>query len=469
MTCRRTFGPLSAEQDTTLLDYFHETKFVKSLMESKPGEGPFLILSRPGAGKTALKKWLLADERSFISLPLDAEKARVFIDDPLFTEDDYRTLLRAELLSGILDELINNMPDLPAKKNCTPHQLSLSKAYTDANKCINKGWWKTATSFLSERLAGLQILGCGFNLREDKRRQYLDSIRRNNVAAKALSALRSILSIEKDKYCLVVDNPEYIVGLGKDLTDRSNALRIGAFINILAEIHTVGLRVMVFTKYQIHQSIQENYCDYSHFSDGVSMLEWTKHDLLSFVKLRVKERLKSDWKKIFNISQTDFVNNVFPCLVNGPRDLLYLLKKAQKAAAGSKLTEEHLLLASNQLREDKYKEMSRLFGGIYPKVDVFCKASVSIIRTLPPPLTMESVDDAINMSISDPVGPLNGIRAKYDWVIDVQAKIPRASVLLGTMGAFIVETGGKKEYPWEGHSFEIINSSESIILSPLFE
>src|SRR5262249_22550025 len=157
------------------------------------------------------------------------------------------------------------------------------------------------------------------------RRRYLDQVRRKDVANKALKALERLTAIENNKFYLVVDNPEYIVGQGLALTDRSNAFRIGALLNLLAEMHTAGLRVAAFTKFHIFESIQEHYTDYSHFADGVARLEWTADDLIQFVSLRVEKRMGLKWNEVFSLNQKAFADLVFPRLINGPRDLLFLL------------------------------------------------------------------------------------------------------------------------------------------------
>jgi hypothetical protein len=424
----QTFGPFSAERDSELLQYFHKTEFIHKLLLAAPGEGPFLLLSRPGAGKTALKKWLLSDESPYDAIALDANKGRVFVDDPEFNDEDYRALLRAELLSGVLGELIIRKPKLPKKRTKEQEQL-----YNEAENCLENGWWAVATSFFSDRFAGLQILGCGFNLHKDQRRQYLDKIRRNDVSERALSALRALIATEDRNFCLIGDNPEHVVGQGGDLIDRANALRIGALLNVLAEIYSTSLRVVVFTKFHIFDSIQDNYTDYSHFADGVARLEWTDTDLLEFVRLRVEKRFRAKWNQVFTVGEKTFAKNVLPWLVNGPRDLLFLLALAQSSASGGRVSEEDLLKASTQLRDEKYKEMSRLFGGVYPGIDAFCRAAVTVVRALNPPLTTKGVDAAIDAGISDPNGPLHGIRRKYDWVINVQAGAPRASSILGIL------------------------------------
>jgi hypothetical protein len=462
---QRSFGPLSAERDAHLLSYFHQTSFITQFMSAPPGDGPFLVLSRPGAGKTALKKWMLSDESPNTAISLDANTARVFVDDPAFNDEDYRALLRAELLTGVLGELIARAPPTGKKGQSKDFQ----EAYKEAKECVENQFWKIATSFFKERFAGLQILGTGFTLHKDERRRYLDQVRRKNLADRALKALEKLIAIENRRFCVVVDNPEYIVGQGLTLTDRPNAFRIGALLNLLAEIHTAGLRVAAFTKFHVLDSVQENYTDYSHFADGVVQLEWTEDDLIQFVVLRLEKRMGAKWSDIFAPSQKAFAELVFPRLINGPRDLLFLLSQAQATAAGAKLSKENLLGASTQLRDDKYKEMSRLFGGIYPGVDAFCKAAITVVRDLKSPLTTRSVDDAIDGSISNPDGPLHGIRGKYNWVINVQAGIPRASALLGALGAFVFITDGLRHYPWEGHPLEALDRSDAIELSPLFK
>ncbi|WP_146101316.1 hypothetical protein [Bradyrhizobium sp. AC87j1] len=460
-----SFGPLSAERDAHLLDYFHRTAFIQNILSAPSGDGPFLILSRPGAGKTALKKWLLSKDSPYATISLDATTARVFVDDPSFNDEDYRTLLRAELLAGLLGELIGRNPAQQRKAQ----SKTLRDAYAEAEDFVTKNFLESVVDFVKDRFASLQILGTGFSLSKEERGRYLKQVRRKDLASAALKCLENVTAAEKHRFCLVVDNPEYIVGHGLALTDRANAFRIGALLNLLAEIHTAGLRVAAFTKFHVFDSVQEHYTDYSHFADSVARLEWTRDDLIEFVSLRVRKRLKSEWNDVFGLTQKDFADLVFPRIINGPRDVLFLLSEAQSASAGVKLSNDNLLSASTQLKDDKYKDMSRLFGGIYPGVDAFCKAAVAVVRDLKPSMTTQSVDAAIDSSISDPHGPLHGIRAKYDWVINVQAGIPRASALLGTLGAFVFVADGRRHYPWEGHPLEALDRSDSIELSPLFK
>src|SRR5262249_16351321 len=154
----------------------------------------------------------------------------------------------------------------------------------------NKDWKQSVGKFFSQNFVGISILGCGFTLKPEDRRSYLQELRRTN----RLSAARNILEgmIAKKNVALVLDDPEFIVGEGLDDVTPENARRLGAFLSVLAEVHSIGIRVIVFLKEHILQNIRAHYTDFQHFADRIEGLEWTADDLIQMLQCRVLTRLK---------------------------------------------------------------------------------------------------------------------------------------------------------------------------------
>ena len=184
--------------------------------------------------------------------------------------------------------------------------------------------------------------------------------------------------------------------------------------------------------------------------------------------MRVQKIFGVEWKNKFDLSKKVFSEEIFPLLVNGPRDLLILLNKAEDNRTKSKITTDDLSEVAHFLRDEKYNEISRLYGGTYDGIDAFCREAINVVKTMQAPLSTKLVDDTLNGSISDPEAPLHELRKKYDWIVNVQSGVPRASMILGALGAFAFISKGIKHFPWEGHSLDELDNSDEIELTPLF-
>lgn len=461
------FGPLAAEKDSNLLDYFHMTEFALRLVAAPPGEAPFLMLSRPGAGKTALKRWLLSDQAPGMAIPFDASNGRVFVEeDTDLTDDDYSVLLRAELGVALLGALNDRAPKIPAKKSRTLEQQSLADTYARAKDCLENTYWRAVKGFF-DRLAGFSVLGSGLQLHKKDRQKYLDTIRRSGVADTAVDVIAALAEHHPDPLRLVVDNPENVVGRGSDLTSRENAIRLGALLDALSEIHARGLNVTAFTKYHVFEAVRDHYIDFSHFANGVGRLEWTADDLVGLVKLRIEKRMGSTWKKTLGFSENEFRDVVLPVLVNGPRDLLFLLGRARGNAV-AKMGLDDLMGATPDLREEKFQDMTRLFGERYDGIRAVCKALVDVASSLDSPFSFERLEAAVKTDLSDAkAGRLYPLRSKYDWIIDVPLGAPRATDLLSQLGALSYEVDGDEVFPWRGRPHSEI-ARRRLSLTPLF-
>jgi len=301
------FGPLASQNDSALLSYFHATKQASSLVDFSNARSPFILVARPGAGKTALLKWLETFSKDPLTIVFKARTTRLSLGDSMLNVGDIRVMIAAELFAALISEIVER------------GQLS-GKTLKEAKDFLSKGWTKILGGFFRQNFVGLSILGVGFTLKPDERRSYLQEIRRTDRLTAGRAVLESVAA--QTKIACVMDDPEEIVSEGLDEITAENARRLGAFLSVLAEVHSLGVRVVVTLKEHILQNMRANYSDFQHFADRIEGLEWTSDDLVRMLERRVSKRLRTTWNNVFEFNQQALRQKLFPLLVNGPRDLL---------------------------------------------------------------------------------------------------------------------------------------------------
>jgi hypothetical protein len=159
------FGPITSQGDTQLIEYFHITNQISLKFSQKFGRNGFIMVVRPGGGKTALFTWLSRGPHGKKVISINNDVVRFIIkDDETATSDDHRILISAELFTALISEIFKN-EKLPAllKAKCEDYLTNT---------------WGSLWSFFGTKFEGLQILGCGFSLQASDRQNYLDKIRK---------------------------------------------------------------------------------------------------------------------------------------------------------------------------------------------------------------------------------------------------------------------------------------------------
>ena len=230
------------------------------LEQSPIGASRFLVISRPGAGKSATFKWLASSASPISAILIRGADHRILPADASLNVDDYRTLAFGELATAIILESRSrfNLSDSARKR---------------ANSFTRKRAVQGVAKFFAERFEGLNILGSGFKLSEPERRKYLDRMRDREFQAELESVLIEIAG--QIRLVVAIDDPEYMSTEGTDTLSRENATRLGATLSALSRLDALGLHIVAFLREQIYRSVVEYYGDSSHFADRTNGLGWT--------------------------------------------------------------------------------------------------------------------------------------------------------------------------------------------------
>jgi hypothetical protein len=447
------FGPLAAQNDQQLLSYFHKTEQADDVVNFKKPLSSFLFVARPGAGKTALLRWLRDQSGNAVPLVVGPDDTRLFWDDAASNIGDIRVMIGAELGAALISEIVER-------------RLGSAKNLRKAEQFIAKGWLGVVGGFFKRKFSGLSILGCGLSLRGDERRDYLHEIRTTGRSDAARTVLRDFAG--NVNILLVIDDPELIVGQGLVDVTRENALRVGAFLSVLADLHASGIRVIVFLKEHIVQNALAYYPDFRHFVDRIDGLEWKSQDLIGMLQERVTKRLHSTWDEIFDLSAEEMEREILPFLVNGPRDLLRICNAAGKLKG--KVTKDSLQKVIKTLRSDKWVELSSNYGDQWPKIDLFARAMISAIVAKHPRGKIRSgeINALFEDQHADPSSAIHALRKKESWVDNAKWDEPPIDQRLFLMGCIGYVRDGETIYPWAGRSLDEFRLADSYFVSPLF-
>ena len=445
------FGPITAQGDPNLLKYFHVTNQIASIINDSSNMNGFIMVVRPGGGKTALYTWLnnKLNDRKVISINSDVVRF-VFKDDNDATSEDHRVLISAELSAAVIS-LISKDADTPdpIKVKC--------KNYLD-------NFWETTWESAKSKFEGINILGCGFSMASSDRKSYLEKIRKEKKLDQATVLIREISSVRK--IMIIVDNPESIVGLGLEDVTHDNGIRIGAFLSSLSFLYSLGIQVIAFVKEHIIQAVAEYYRDYNQYQNRIDGLEWTEDDLLKVVENRISTIMNYDWDDVFDIDKMSFANLVLPYLINGPRDLLYICDKSKKCSG--KITKEVLTNSIDLLRNSKWSQIKNEFGLSWPKIDLFTKNIIELIPTRNRSgITKARMMELITGAMKDSQSQLYDLRKQEDWINSALVGDPTIEDKLFLIGAIGYELDGNLYYPWSGRFVDRFHQSNKVFISPL--
>ena len=99
------FGPLAAEYDPRILEYFEQTNQIKKILSSPKEHKHFIFIARPGGGKTALVKWLVEGSNKDIVVSINYREIRFQLEnDNDSTSADVNLFITNELFTKIIQE-----------------------------------------------------------------------------------------------------------------------------------------------------------------------------------------------------------------------------------------------------------------------------------------------------------------------------------------------------------------------------
>lgn len=452
-TLRFDFGPLAAQLDNNLLDYFHETEQINELFSNGVIPKDFIVIARPGGGKTALFKWLESSKKDSRFYFIKSVNTNLTSGDNDLNIEEYKTIVQVELFTALISESINN------------NYLS-GELLQEAKKYINDDWKKSIGKFFKEKFEGISILGCGFNLKTEEKRDYLNTIKATGKPKKSEELIAKISNIVNLK--VIIDDPEYIVGRGLDISNSDNFIRIGALLSVFGLLHSYGIQVLVFIKEHIIQGVQKNYPDYSHFSDCISGLKWSSNDLICLLNNRILTKIKSDWENVFDFTQENMIKDIFPLLINGPRDLLYLCNNTK--LLNGKLHKNNILKTAAFLKNEKWDELLVQYDNQWPKIIPFTQ---TILRLLTnnlnkKELTKVELNKLLESELTKTSSELGQLRKSETWIYNCMWLNPKVDERLFFLGVFGYVYDRKKVFSWAGRALEKYRESEKVFISPLF-
>jgi len=448
----RSFGPLSAEADADLLSYFHITDQVRELVDFGAPRSRFILIARPGGGKTAIRKWLRAKAGADLTVLLTSEQTRLYLDDEEHPNaGDLRLLISTELLTALVSEAV--------EREILPARLQ-----AEAKRIVESGWGELTKEFFKRKFGGVSILGCGITLKPAERRRYLQKIRQERHLEHIAGLAKSVAQAKK--LLLVVDNPEELVASGLDDLTPDNAVRIGALLSVLGRVQSEGIRVVCFLKEQILQAVRTHYPDYQHFADQVEGLEWSAPDLIAMLESRVTTRLKADWSGVFTIEKDVFPSAVFPFLSNGPRDLLLLCNLAAKREGP--IGKTLLLDGVRVLRGERLKDLTSQYKH-WHRFDQFMSAMVTALveKYGDRPIPRGGINAAFVEQYSRPKTAIHALRG-VEWVDKARWEAPPVDERLFVAGCVGYIESGQRVFPWSGRDTTRFQVAESHFVSPLF-
>lgn len=444
----RDFGPVAAQNDSHLLEYFHVTSQVEELLKVSDHPKPFLFATSAGVGKTALVRWLQYGDVPRLCIVLEKPRVRLTDLDEQLNIDDIRTIIQAELSTAVISHIEQE----------SPPKLDDKKRLSDFMR--NK-WFRMTKSFFGERFSGLQILGCGFTLQPKQRIEYLAKIRTSNTANEAFG-LACTVARELDAM-LVLDNVEHVVTQGLDHTNAANAKRIGAFLSVLSLFHSSGFQVLALTKEHVRTAVQTHYEDFSHFEAGIANLIWLAADLTQMIQSRIETRLKATWNDVFRFG-TDSFADVFGFITNGPRDLITLLNAAGRKT--NSITLPTIRAAVPSLCRSKWSEISTQFGTQWPRIDAVARAVLD--RVPPQGLRIETLKERIRKDFSTTGTALHSLRKAANWINTAIWDTPSIDERLFLIGCLAYQANGTRVYPWMSRDLSQYRQAERVYTLPLF-
>lgn len=449
------FGPLAAQGDPQLLSYFCKTPQISRLTDPlRSGPSKFIVVSRPGAGKSAIFKFVKSQNSGFPAFVIQGAERVIFPhDDQTMSLDLCRSLAFGELAAAFISWARASLPLSIAVKR----QIQIFQAKQGFKKIFTKA---------GREIVGLNILGTGFSLAPRDRSQYLEVLRSSAFTDEAKRLIK-LLADQSPSPAIVVDDPEYMVVHGLTEVSKENSIKLGALLEGLERIDSVGVRTPTFIREHIHRAVLDHYTDASHYADRVTGLGWTSDSLLDLLHERLKHRLKREWSDVFPLEKQQFSEQVFPFLVNGPRDLLYI---CNLAGENLPINEASLLKAIKESQRGQWLELKRQFDTSFPGFQKFAIASARMIvqnfglKEFDP----AGFDDLIDNGLTRVGSDIYDLRGQNEWVDELAHTPRRAAELLYAAGCLGYARDGERIYPWAGRSNEGFSMADRYFLSKAF-
>jgi hypothetical protein len=447
------FGNVEAGADNDLIDYFYVTNTASRLAKSLGHAIPFIYVSRPGAGKTAITKWVEKQDMHVINVTTSGLRMYFEDEENDFNREDYRLLYSFSLLSGVIAEAVKIGL---AHKSLKTEYLK----YLSAN-LSNNVYEKFRNEF-----EGIGVGGVSFSLNRKDRRSFVKDVHRANSLEKAKQYVQEVAKEHTIK--LIIDGPEKITSKGFEDTSDENLIRIGCFLSALDVLNECGIGVICFIQEYLLNESKRVYTESGQLASKSKVLLWSEKELLSMLSLRVTNKLHLQWDNVFSTSKERFETTVFPNLINGPRDLLTVCNYA--GDKGEIISKEELEKQLDKLLRKKWEQIETEYNPIWSNILPFSKAVLDIVKIKfgGRYFTKDQFFRVYQTDFEQPGTKLNNLRARADWI---NSLIPPNNLILNclyTIGLLGYRQDGQKKYAWMGISIDEFEEASEIFVSPLF-
>lgn len=446
------FGNIEAGADNDLLAYYYITNTASTLIKKLGHAQPYIYVSRPGAGKTAMTKWVENQDVRVINATTSGLRLYFEDEEKDFNKEDYRLLYTFSLLSGIISEAVKI--DLASK--------SIKTEYLNFLK--NKISADIYAQFKNE-FNGLGVGAVSFSLSRRDRRSFIKDVHRAKSIDKAKEIVEEIVKTHTIK--LIIDGPEKITSKGIDDTSEENLNRLACFLSALDELNECGVGVICFIQEYILNEVILAYTESSQLEGKNKVLVWSENELLSMLNLRITNRLHLQWDNVFGINKKQFQDIVFPNLINGPRDLLTICNGAGEK--GEIITLEDIEKQIDKLIRKKWDQIQSEFSKIRPNILPFCKMVLDLAKNkFGEGLFLKNEFYRLYQAdFEKPGTKLNELR-RTDWINSLIPPNPLILNQLYVTGLLGYIVDGEKKYAWMGISVDDFEDANEIFISPLF-
>lgn len=466
------FHELHAKKDPNLGEYIVKTEPLKSLADLSSKK--IIAIGKTGMGKSALYEYLTKySNNCLITKDIDSP---IYGISPNLSDFNYQ-VIRDQFLLEIIIDLLNEVE----KEKEALQAKGISKNTITKTKSFLDKFFKFIKKILGKVEAG-SAFGFGLTLRDPKA-SYLNALKDTGQIQEAGDILKELCQSGLSAR-VVIDDPEYVFSLTKNININIIAGLVHAAIEISKEHENIKVNVLMNRYYYDKLSHEFKHSD--HYPWAYQSLHWTRDLLKTIIEERLdwainlegKDKKVPKWEHLFSYKNKKELDKIFEYLSlrvrNGPRDLLLWLGLAHESALQES---REISLRGIKEKEKAYSSnILRYFGATYYD---FYPNLVNVIRSIfisdPSKMysTREFRDHLQELLIDSPENPseFSSLRENLTWLKSIStSSLPELFFELGA-----ICFGGSKDLtkmilPYsEEYTAENFNSAKYVALVPAFQ
>jgi hypothetical protein len=358
-----SLGPLDADRDENLKDYFITIEDFKNLIEKRL----FIIVGPKGTGKSAIKRYLCDLRQNQQKLVIEINSKHGFPLDQLNTSSpaEIKNKMKGYFTALVLNHLSESPQILPKKK-------TKLKNLGDGTPIIQK--------FLKPLKITTPIGEYAISeLFSSNKRVELLTVLDNKVVDEIKTAL------DENDLWLMLDDIDTIF-----TSDDANASLkfieglVYSASDINARAFGKSVWIVLFLRAEIYEELKRKAIELDKVLSYIWQIAWDEDALMEFLGERIRWAFHSkkglpNWeyfKLLYEVNNKSEALNIFKYLVersiNGPRDLLLLVDMARKVAA----TRGAARISLSDIKESEYdygktklEQINSNFQRVYNDID----------------------------------------------------------------------------------------------------